>query len=65
MGIRLLTLAAGLSHKSESTIWRMRADLIDPVAFGRFLRFTAAGLDFDAMLEAKAKDLARRNSGRS
>ena len=38
---------------------RRHADLIDPVAFARFLDQTAAGLRaFDAMLEAKAKDLA-------
>jgi UV DNA damage endonuclease len=37
---------------------RMHADLIDPVAFEQFVRHTAAGLDFDVMLEAKAKDLA-------
>ena len=32
--------------------------MIDPIAFGQFLRDTAAGLDFDVMLEAKGKDLA-------
>ena len=37
---------------------RLHADLIDPVAFKSFLRHTAAGLDFDVMLEAKGKDLA-------
>ena len=37
---------------------RAHADLIDPIAFGHFLRETAAGLDFDVMLEAKGKDLA-------
>jgi UV DNA damage endonuclease len=37
---------------------RLHADLIDPIAFQQFLRYTAAGLDFDVMLEAKAKDLA-------
>ena len=37
---------------------RAHADLIDPIAFGRFLESTAAGLDFDVMLEAKGKDLA-------
>jgi UV DNA damage endonuclease len=37
---------------------RAHADLIDPIAFGQFLRDTAAGLDFDVMLEAKGKDLA-------
>jgi UV DNA damage endonuclease len=37
---------------------RAHADLIDPIAFDLFLRHTAAGLDFDVMLEAKAKDLA-------
>lgn len=37
---------------------RAHADLIDPIAFERFLRETAAGLRFDVMLEAKAKDLA-------
>jgi UV DNA damage endonuclease len=37
---------------------RLHADLIDPVAFESFVRHTAAGLDFDVMLEAKGKDLA-------
>ena len=37
---------------------RAHADLIDPIGFEQFLRETAAGLDFDVMLEAKAKDLA-------
>jgi UV DNA damage endonuclease len=37
---------------------RVHADLVDPIAFEHFLRGTAAGLDFDVMLEAKAKDLA-------
>jgi UV DNA damage endonuclease len=37
---------------------RAHADLIDPIAFEHFLAETAAGLDFDVMLEAKAKDLA-------
>ena len=37
---------------------RAHADLIDPIGFEEFLRGPAAGLDFDVMLEAKAKDLA-------
>jgi UV DNA damage endonuclease len=37
---------------------RAHADVIDPIAFEHFLRETAEGLDFDVMLEAKAKDLA-------
>jgi len=37
---------------------RAHADVIDPIAFEQFLRETAAGLDFDVMIEAKAKDLA-------
>ena len=37
---------------------RAHADMIDPIAFEHFLRETAAGHDFDVMLEAKAKDLA-------
>jgi UV DNA damage endonuclease len=37
---------------------RAHADVIDPIAFEQFLCETAAGLDFDVMLEAKAKDLA-------
>ncbi|HYF25522.1 MAG TPA: UV DNA damage repair endonuclease UvsE [Baekduia sp.] len=37
---------------------RAHADVIDPIAFEQFLTETAAGLDFDVMLEAKAKDLA-------
>ena len=37
---------------------REHADLIDPIAFEEFCRGPARGLDFDVMLEAKAKDLA-------
>jgi UV DNA damage endonuclease len=37
---------------------RAHADMIDPIAFEHFLRETAAGLELDVMLEAKAKDLA-------
>jgi UV DNA damage endonuclease len=37
---------------------RAHADLIDPIAFEDFLRYTAGRRDFDIMLEAKAKDLA-------
>jgi UV DNA damage endonuclease len=37
---------------------RAHADMIDPIGFEHFLRETAAGLDFDVMLEAKATDLA-------
>ena len=37
---------------------RAHADLVDPIAFEGFLTRTAAGLDLDVMLEAKAKDLA-------
>jgi UV DNA damage endonuclease len=37
---------------------RAHADMIDPIGFEHFVRETAAGLDFDVMLEAKAKDLA-------
>jgi UV DNA damage endonuclease len=37
---------------------RAHADLVDPIGFEHFLREIAAGLDFDVMLEAKAKDLA-------
>jgi UV DNA damage endonuclease len=37
---------------------RAHADLVDPIAFEQFLRTTASGLEFDVMLEAKAKDLA-------
>lgn len=37
---------------------RAHADLIDPIAFEAFLSGPAAGLSFDILLEAKAKDLA-------
>jgi UV DNA damage endonuclease len=37
---------------------RAHADMIDPIAFEQFTRETAAGLEFDVMLEAKGKDLA-------
>ena len=37
---------------------RSHADMIDPIGFEHFACETARGLDFDVMLEAKAKDLA-------
>jgi UV DNA damage endonuclease len=37
---------------------RAHADVIDPIAFARFLDDAAGARDFDVMLEAKAKDLA-------
>jgi UV DNA damage endonuclease len=37
---------------------RAHADLVDPISFEQFLLGTGAGLHFDVMLEAKAKDLA-------
>jgi UV DNA damage endonuclease len=37
---------------------RAHADMIDPIGFERFAVDTAAGLELDVMLEAKAKDLA-------
>jgi UV DNA damage endonuclease len=37
---------------------RAHADMIDPIGFEQFVTETAAGLDFDVMLEAKGKDLA-------
>lgn len=37
---------------------KAHADLIDPIGFEDFLAGPAAGLDFDVMIEAKAKDLA-------
>ncbi len=37
---------------------RAHADMIDPIGFEQFARETAAGLEFDVMLEAKGKDLA-------
>jgi UV DNA damage endonuclease len=37
---------------------RVHADLIDPISFEHFIGVTARGMDFDVMLEAKAKDLA-------
>jgi UV DNA damage endonuclease len=37
---------------------RLHADLVDPVAFEGFAGAVGAGLEFDVMLEAKAKDLA-------
>jgi UV DNA damage endonuclease len=37
---------------------RAHADMIDPIGFEHFVRETAAGIDVDVLLEAKAKDLA-------
>jgi UV DNA damage endonuclease len=39
---------------------RAHADLIDPISFEHFIGDTGRGMDFDVMLEAKAKDLALR-----
>jgi UV DNA damage endonuclease len=39
---------------------RAHADLIDPISFEQFIGDTGRGMDFDVMLEAKAKDLALR-----
>jgi UV DNA damage endonuclease len=39
---------------------RAHADLIDPISFDHFIGDTGRGMDFDVMLEAKAKDLALR-----
>ncbi len=39
---------------------RAHADLVDPIGFEQFMRYTAPGRDFDVMLEAKAKDVAVR-----
>ena len=44
---------------------RAHADTIDPIAFEHFVTETAAGMNFDVMLEAKAKDLAWTNPGLS
>ena len=37
---------------------RAHADLIDPISFEHFIGETGRGMDFDVMLEAKAKDVA-------
>jgi UV DNA damage endonuclease len=37
---------------------RAHADLIDPISFEHFIGETGRGMDFDVMIEAKAKDLA-------
>jgi len=37
---------------------RAHADLIDPISYEHFIGETGRGMDFDVMLEAKAKDLA-------
>ena len=37
---------------------RAHADLIDPISFEHFIGETGRGMNFDVMLEAKAKDLA-------
>ena len=37
---------------------RLHADLIDPMAFGAFLRHSVGDRELDVMLGAKGKDLA-------
>jgi UV DNA damage endonuclease len=37
---------------------RAHADLIDPISFEHFIGETGRGMDFDVMIEAKAKDIA-------
>ena len=38
-------------------VWTGHADFVNPFEFATFMR-TAAGMEFDVMLEAKSKDLA-------
>lgn len=51
-----------VGRRTETTLvlpqLRAHADMIDPIGFEHFVVETAAGLDFDIMLEAKGKDLA-------
>ncbi len=47
-----------VEHRIVLPPLKAHADLIDPLGFEDFLAGPAAGLDFDLMLEAKAKDLA-------
>ena len=47
-----------VEHRTVLPPLKAHADLIDPLGFEDFLAGPAAGLDFDLMLEAKAKDLA-------
>jgi UV DNA damage endonuclease len=42
---------------NAAPVWTGHADFVNPFEFAAFMR-TAAGLDFDVMLEAKVKDLA-------
>jgi UV DNA damage endonuclease len=47
-----------VEHRTVLPPLKAHADLIDPLGFEDFLAGPAAGLDFDLLLEAKAKDLA-------
>ena len=59
--LRSLTRVNRKSKRKETVlmppVWTGHADYINPFEFARFMR-DAAGLEFDVMLEAKAKDLA-------
>jgi UV DNA damage endonuclease len=58
MEIRKIRKGRRVEHRPVLPELRAHADMVDPIAFELFLRTTAAGLRFDVMLEAKAKDLA-------
>jgi len=47
-----------VEHRYVMPVLRAHADTIDPIAFEQFIRGPGAGLRFDVMLEAMAKDLA-------
>lgn len=49
-----------VEHRTVLPPLKAHADLIDPLGFEDFLAGPAAGLDFDMLIEAKAKDLAVR-----
>jgi hypothetical protein len=48
---------SGQEKVYAAPVWTGHADFCNPFEFATFLR-TASGLEFDVMLEAKAKDLA-------
>jgi UV DNA damage endonuclease len=59
LGERRVRRGRRVERRPVLPVLRTHADLVDPIAFERFLLETAAGLpDTDVMLEAKGKDLA-------
>jgi hypothetical protein len=56
--LRIRKVGAADGYRGGASAAAPHADLVDPISLEQFLLGTGAGLDFDVMLEAKAKGLA-------